>query len=134
MERIETYRNKEEGQKTSQSPQKRPLVSTTDFQDAINENQSVRLFRFADEICSKAGREASGEGRGTCCAVLCCVWSLSRVRLFGTSRTAACQPPLSIKILQKRILEWVAMASSRGSSQPRDQPQVSRTARKFFII
>jgi len=28
-------------------------------------------------------------------------------------------------ILQARILEWVAMPSSRGSSQPRDQTQVS---------
>ena len=28
-------------------------------------------------------------------------------------------------ILQARILEWVAMASSRGSSQHRDQTQVS---------
>ena len=26
-------------------------------------------------------------------------------------------------ILQARILEWVAMLSSRGSSQPRDQTQ-----------
>ena len=25
-------------------------------------------------------------------------------------------------ILQERILEWVAMPSSRGSSRPRDQP------------
>jgi len=28
-------------------------------------------------------------------------------------------------ILQARILEWVAMLSSRGSSQPRDQTHVS---------
>ena len=28
-------------------------------------------------------------------------------------------------ILQARILEWVAMLSSRGSSRPRDQIQVS---------
>ena len=28
-------------------------------------------------------------------------------------------------ILQARILEWVAIPSSRGSSQPRDQTQVS---------
>ena len=32
----------------------------------------------------------------------------------------ACQAPLSMGILQARILEWVAMPSSRGSSQPRD--------------
>ena len=30
-------------------------------------------------------------------------------------------------ILQARILEWVAMPSSRGSSQPRDQTEVSST-------
>ena len=31
------------------------------------------------------------------------------------------QAPLSIGILQARILEWVAVSSSRGSSQPRDR-------------
>ena len=35
-------------------------------------------------------------------------------------------------ILQARILEWVAMPSSRGSSQPRDQTQVSCIASRFF--
>ena len=34
--------------------------------------------------------------------------------------TLACQAPLSMRILQARILEWVAMPSSRGSSQPND--------------
>ena len=38
------------------------------------------------------------------------------------------QAPLSLRILQARILEWVAMPSSRGSSQPRDRTQVSCTA------
>ena len=42
------------------------------------------------------------------------------------------QASLSIGILQARILEWVAMPSSRGSSQPRDQTQVSRIAGRFF--
>ena len=36
-------------------------------------------------------------------------------------------------ILQARILEWVAFPFSRGSSQPRDQTQVSRIAGGFFI-
>ena len=31
-----------------------------------------------------------------------------------------CQAPLSMGILQVRILEWVAKFSSRRSSQPRD--------------
>ena len=35
-------------------------------------------------------------------------------------------------ILQARILEWVAISFSRGSSQPRDQTWVSRTAGRFF--
>ena len=37
------------------------------------------------------------------------------------------------RILQARILEWVACPSSRGSSQPRDRTQVSRIAGRFFI-
>ena len=35
-------------------------------------------------------------------------------------------------ILQARILEWVAFPFSRGSSQPRDQTQVSHIAGEFF--
>ena len=35
-------------------------------------------------------------------------------------------------ILQARILGWVAFPFSRGSSQPRDQDQVSHIAGRFF--
>ena len=35
-------------------------------------------------------------------------------------------------ILQVRILQWVAIPFSEGSSQPRDQTQVSRIAARFF--
>ena len=35
-------------------------------------------------------------------------------------------------ILQARILEWAAIPFSRGSSQPRDQTQVSHIAGRFF--
>ena len=37
-------------------------------------------------------------------------------------------------ILQARILEWGAIPFSRGSSQPRDQIQVSYIAGSFFTI
>ena len=37
-------------------------------------------------------------------------------------------------ILQARILDWVDVLFSRGSSQPRDQTQVSSIANKFFTI
>ena len=36
--------------------------------------------------------------------------------------------------LQARILEWVAMLSSRGSSQPKDQTQVFCIAGRFFTV
>ena len=38
------------------------------------------------------------------------------------------------EIVQARILEWVAMPSSRGSSQPREWTQVSHIAGRFFIV
>ena len=37
-------------------------------------------------------------------------------------------------ILQSRILEWVAISFSRGSSQPRDRTLASYTASRFFTI
>ena len=35
-------------------------------------------------------------------------------------------------IFQARILEWAAFPFSRGSSQPRDQTQISRISSRFF--
>ena len=35
-------------------------------------------------------------------------------------------------ILQAKILEWVAFPFSRGSSQPKDQTQVSCVTGEFF--
>ena len=60
--------------------------------------------------------------------------SLSRVQLFATPRTVAHQAPLSMGISQARVLEWVAMPFTRGSSQLRDQTQVSHTSGRFFTI
>ena len=37
-------------------------------------------------------------------------------------------------IFQARVLEWIAISSSRGSSQRRDQTQVSHIAGRFFTI
>ena len=66
---------------------------------------------------------------------MCALSRFSCVRFFETLGTIACQAPLSMEILQARILEWVAMFSSRGSSQPRDQTSDfygSCTAGRFF--
>ena len=45
-----------------------------------------------------------------------------------------CSPPGSSvhEIFQARILQWVAIPFPRGSSQPRNQAQVSCIAGKFF--
>ena len=47
-----------------------------------------------------------------------------------------CSPPGSSVhgILQARILEWVAISFSRGSSQPRDQTRVSCIVGGCFIL
>ena len=59
---------------------------------------------------------------------------LRHVRLFETPWTVAHQAPLSMGMLQARVLEWVAMPSSRGSSQPRDWTPVSHIAPVFFTM
>ena len=66
------------------------------------------------------------------CAVLCLV-SQSCPTLwdpmdYSPPRSSVCG------IVQARILEWVSMPSTGGSSQPRDQTQVSRIAGRFFTI
>ena len=49
----------------------------------------------------------------------------SRVWLFATPWTVVHQAPLSMGILQARILQWVVMASSRGSFPHTDGSSVS---------
>ena len=62
-----------------------------------------------------------------------CVQSLSCVQLFVIPWTTVHQAPLSMGFSGKNT-GWVAMPSSRGSSQPRDQTQVSCTAGRFFTL
>ena len=74
-----------------------------------------------------AGRLALGAWLGHCALVtqLC-----PTLQPHGLAR----QAPLSMEILQARILEWVAISSSRGSSQPWDRTQVSCIAGGFFTV
>ena len=59
------------------------------------------------------------------------IWRFLRAKSLQPRLTLCdpmdCSPPGSSVhgILQTRILEWVAMLSSRGSSQPRDQTPIS---------
>ena len=88
-----------------------------------------------------------GEGQG---GLACCQITKSRTQLNNNNKKLKC--PLKIKakvtqscptlcdpmdytvheILQARILEWVAIPFSGGSSQSRDQTQVSHIAGGFF--
>ena len=58
----------------------------------------------------------------------------NHVRWKSLSHVPLCNPMASTVhgILQAGILEWVAILFSRGSSQPRDQTQVSCIADRFF--
>ena len=59
--------------------------------------------------------------------------SLSRVRLCDPMECGL--PSSSVhEIFQARILEWVAMPSSRKSSRPREGTHVSHIAGRFFTI
>ena len=51
-------------------------------------------------------------------------------------RPVDCSPPSSSVhgILQARILEWVAISFSRGSSRPRDRTHVSHIAGRWFNL
>ena len=62
------------------------------------------------------------------------VLSCSVVSDSATPWTLACQALLPMGILQTRILEWISMSSSRGSSQPRDWTQVSHIVGRFFTV
>ena len=64
-------------------------------------------------------------------SVLCLVFS--RIQLCDPMD---CSSPVSsaMGILQARILEWVVMPSSRGSSQARDGTHVSCIAGRFFTV
>ena len=71
-----------------------------------------------------------GDGRAEVSLVkvlLGCVW-------FLVAPMDCSLPGSSVhRILQVRILEWIAVPFSGGSSQPRDQTPVSRTAGRFFF-
>ena len=53
-----------------------------------------------------------------------CAQALQSCLTLCDPMNSNCQGPLSMGILQAKILEWVAVSSSRGSSQPRDQTSV----------
>ena len=90
-----------------------------------NDNDNTHLHTQESFLLSSRQKEGS---------VYLCAQSLSRVQLFATPWTASLPGSSVHGILQARILEWVVMPSSRGSSWPRDQTHVSCIADRFFTI
>ena len=69
------------------------------------------------------------------CTRVCPVLNHSVVSDSATLWTVAHQAPLSMGILQVKILEWVAMPSSRGSSNPGIKPRsTTLQTDAFFTI
>ena len=86
--------------------------------------QSQQILRQPRFRCSEAGKPLRAQFNVVSIAYEVCAQS------FQTRLTLCdpidCSPPGSSVsgILQARILEWVAVPSSRGPSQPRDQTLV----------
>ena len=68
--------------------------------------------------------------------VFACVLCLAAQSCPALCGPMDCSPPGSSVhgILQAKSLGWVVMPSSRGSSPPRDQTQVSPVAGRFFTV
>ena len=93
-------------------------------------NYSMPRKKLRKEGEREEGRKGKKEGRDkvmllfqihiyNCCC--CCFIAKSGPALFVTPWSVARQALLSMGFPQPRILEWVAISFSRGSSQPRDQ-------------
>ena len=91
----------------------------------------ICLLGFSFFGLSRVQNFKKGTAWNRLCAVLSC---LVMSDSFVTPWTVAYQAPLSVGILQARILQWVAMPFSRWSSQPRDRTQVSHISSRFFAI
>ena len=90
------------------------LLHLFKFAFFLSQSQSSQIIlQPSDSVCTIYSKSES-ESRW----VVSNSWDPMDYRVYG--------------ILQARIVEWVAFPFSRGSSQPRDQTQVSHIAGRFF--
>ena len=75
-------------------------------------DQGIKLSSLVSPTV--AGGFFTTEPPGNTLSLPCYAWSLSHAQLFETPWTAAWQAPLSMGILQARILEWAAYALLQG--------------------
>ena len=90
-------------------------------QDRMLYNQLIAIKYVSARLCIRMGRVETQKG-----------WYVHACQVTSvvsdSSQTMDCSQPGSFSvcgIIQARILEWVAMTSSRGSSWPRDRTHVS---------
>ena len=116
-----------------------------DIEEAVPENtltldslaEGFWLFRTAFDFFyhidpSKIWYETKAN-RGRIGIIFVIVLSLSRVQLFCNPMD--CSPGFSVHgILQARVLEWVAISFSRGSSWPRDWTCISCTGKWVLTV
>ena len=96
---------------------------------SLNKNNLLKFSRFVHLLTfhstNKCWRPNTGQAH--CCE-----------SVVTQSCPTLCKPmdcsPQGHEIISARILEWVAISFSRGSSQPRDQTQVSYIAGEFLTI
>ena len=78
-------------------------------------------------------KASAGSGlAGSLCAGSVCAQSLQMCPTLSDPMDCSLPGSSVHGILQARILEWVAMPSSKGSSRPRDRTQVSHVSCRFF--
>ena len=101
--------------------------------------QGIFLTQIHISCISCIGRQVLYHQRHLGNSILCIAAAAAAAKSLHSCPTLCdpidCSPPGSPVqgILQARTLEWVAMPSSRGSSQSRDQTQVSHIARHLLL-
>ena len=105
------------------------LSSTSILNLSKRQNRALRSINTCYQFATLSIREQEGKDTtiGPCGEKLAKEMniraharSLSCIRLLVTPWTVARQVPLSMKLSRQRILEQVAIVSSRGSSRPRN--------------
>ena len=114
-------------------------ISSLCFQEIFMWHRTF-LWQLEIILFSKASRPEAIWGKYFFFFFLCCFQFLYVIALWKKVKVKVAQSCLTLwdpmdytvhGILQARILKWVAVCFSKGSSQPRDWTQVSHIAGRF---